>query len=53
MPKVNHKRRADDLIFDTWPRWKRIRLTVLEILALALIATLIYLAINFEKVFIL
>lgn len=26
------RRRVDDLIFETWPKWKRLRLTIIEVL---------------------
>lgn len=31
--KPTPRRRVDDLIFETWPKWKRVRLTLLEFFA--------------------
>lgn len=45
------KRRLDDLVFETSPRWKRIRLTIIEGVAVLLFLFLLILAMNFEQVF--
>jgi hypothetical protein len=47
---IDKKRRSDDLIFKTYPRWKRIRLNIIEFIVVLAVLFLFFYACHLVEV---